>query len=43
MPGHESRRHAGFLPVYLDGEVTLLSPPLCYRVRPRSLPVILPA
>lgn len=31
------------LPVYLDGEVTLLAPPLCYRVRSRSLPVILPA
>lgn len=31
------------LPVYLDGEVTLLAPPLRYRVRPRSLPVILPA
>lgn len=29
-------------PVYLDGEVTLLTPPLLYRVRPRSLPVILP-
>ena len=28
-------------PVYLDGEVTLLTPPLCYRVRPRSLSVIL--
>lgn len=29
-------------PVYLDGEVTLMMPPLRYRVRPRSLPVILP-
>ncbi|HSF40787.1 MAG TPA: hypothetical protein VLT87_13415 [Thermoanaerobaculia bacterium] len=35
--------HKRALPVYVDGEVTLLSPPLRYRVRPRSLPVILPA
>lgn len=30
------------LPVYLDGEVTLLRPPLHYRTRVRDLPVILP-
>lgn len=31
------------LPVFLDGEVTVLRPPLQYRVLPRALPVILPA
>lgn len=35
--------HKRALLVYMDGEVTLLAPPLYYRVRPRSLPVILPA
>lgn len=30
------------LPVYLDGEVALLRPPLRYRTRVRDLPVILP-
>lgn len=29
--------------VYMDGEVEHLAPPLCYRVRPRALPVLLPA
>lgn len=30
------------VPVYLDGEVTVLQPPLHYRVRPRELRVIVP-
>jgi diacylglycerol kinase family enzyme len=30
------------LPVYLDGEVTLMQPPLHYRTRNRALPVLLP-
>lgn len=30
------------LPVYLDGEVTLMTPPLRYRTRPHALKVILP-
>jgi diacylglycerol kinase family enzyme len=30
------------VPVYLDGEVTTLQPPLVYRVRPRELRVIVP-
>jgi YegS/Rv2252/BmrU family lipid kinase len=30
------------VPVYLDGEVTVLQPPLRYRVRPRELRVIVP-
>ncbi len=34
---------AGKVAVYLDGEVEHLAPPLCYRVRPRALPVLLPA
>lgn len=34
---------AGQISVYLDGEVAHLAPPLCYRVRPRALPVLLPA
>jgi diacylglycerol kinase family enzyme len=36
----ETERKA--LPVYLDGEVTVITPPLHYRVRPCALPVILP-
>ena len=30
------------IPVYLDGEVTSMKPPLRYRTRPRDLKVILP-
>ena len=30
------------LPVYLDGEVTLMTPPLRYRTHPHTLKVILP-
>lgn len=30
------------IPVYLDGEVTTMKPPLQYRTRPRELKVILP-
>ena len=30
------------LPVYLDGEVTLMQPPLAYRTHERALPVLLP-
>lgn len=30
------------IPVYLDGEVTLMTPPLRYRTRPHGLRVILP-
>jgi len=37
----ETRRKA--LPVYLDGEVVTLAPPLRYRNRPRALRVLLPA
>jgi diacylglycerol kinase family enzyme len=33
---------ASSLPVYLDGEVTTMRPPLRYRTRPHELPVILP-
>ncbi|HYG65596.1 MAG TPA: diacylglycerol kinase family protein [Thermoanaerobaculia bacterium] len=36
----ETRQRA--LPVYLDGEVTLMRPPLHYRTRERALSVILP-
>jgi diacylglycerol kinase family enzyme len=31
------------LPVYLDGEVLVISTPLCYQTRTRSLPVVLPS
>ena len=31
------------IPVYLDGEVTLMTPPLQYRTRPHALRVILPS
>ncbi len=37
----ETRRKA--LPVYLDGEVVTLAPPLRYRNRPRALRVLVPA
>lgn len=37
----ETRKKA--VPVYLDGEVTLLRPPLRYRNRPHALRVIVPA
>lgn len=37
----ESRHHA--LKISLDGEVTILRPPLHYRIRPRSLRVMVPA
>lgn len=36
-------RHKKALAVYLDGEVTVLTPPLRYTTRPLSLPVIVPA
>ncbi len=36
----ESRKKA--MPVYLDGEVIVLEPPLTYRVRPHDLRVLLP-
>ena len=36
----DTRRKA--LPVFLDGEVTMMNPPLQYRVQPRALRVILP-
>ena len=35
-----SRRGAEALPVYLDGEVVPLAPPLCYRNRPHALRVL---
>jgi diacylglycerol kinase family enzyme len=31
------------VPVYLDGEVTVMNPPLRYRTRPLALRVLLPA
>ncbi|HEX9942828.1 MAG TPA: hypothetical protein VGG03_12480, partial [Thermoanaerobaculia bacterium] len=36
----ETRKNA--VPVYLDGEVTSIEPPLRYRTRPHHLRVILP-
>src|SRR5262249_13637804 len=37
---HRKRRKK--MPVFLDGEVLLLKPPLRYRVRPRELRVLAP-
>jgi diacylglycerol kinase family enzyme len=34
--------HKRTLPVYLDGEVLTMRPPLRYRTRPRALKVIMP-
>ena len=42
LPELTIRTDKKILPVYLDGEVTLLQPPLRYRTRVRDLPVILP-
>lgn len=39
-PGRRRRKKK--MPVFLDGEVLLLDPPLCYRVRPRELRVLAP-
>jgi diacylglycerol kinase family enzyme len=39
---HRKRRKRRKIPVFLDGEVLLLDPPLHYRVRPRELRVLAP-
>jgi len=42
LPEFTVETHSKAVPVYLDGEVTTMTPPLAYRTRPHDLKVILP-